>query len=90
MNAPTLSGPRVVKLRELDTDAYIAGSAEGRVPGIGVVQIDRLEPTGRRVGRFERHYRLEGEKTTAAALYRRARALDEAELAEIRRLAAQS
>lgn len=76
--------PREQQLQKLDRDAYVHGSAEGRVTGLGVVQIDRHIPPAGHVGRFQkRHYRLEGAKTTAVALYCKARELDAAALAEL-------
>ena len=61
--AQTLAEQMVIAL---DMTAWRVGTAEGRVPGVGYVNVDRA--TGAR-----RRYRLNGKKSTARAIYELAR-----------------
>ena len=64
---------RVKTLRELDARAWKEGKADGIVPDIGAVAVVKFTASA---GRSRRYYGLNGKKATAAALYRKARALD--------------
>ena len=68
---------RVKTLRELDARAWKEGKADGIVPDLGAVAIVKFTcSAGASAGKSRRYYGLNGKKATAAALYRRARALD--------------
>lgn len=71
---------REMQMIRLDVRAFHEGSAEGRLGGLGVVQIIKVADQSRRLTRREqawkRLYWLNGERMPAAKIYRMARELD--------------